>query len=84
MVGFLPIIGEVRRGSTRVPPLTPPKRGRIRRFVHIYLISLPPCERVIVSVFDDDTWLAIHLCELARDESYDAMLEVWRIIEKYW
>ena len=41
------------------------------------------CEWVIVSVFDDDAWFSIHLCEFACDESDDAMFEIVCIIEQY-
>ena len=44
--------------------------------VDIYIISFPSCEWMIVSVFDDDTRLTIHLCELACDEPDDAMFEM--------
>ena len=38
---------------------------------------------MIVSVFDDDTRLTIHLCELACDEPDDAMFEIVCIVEQY-
>lgn len=39
---------------------------------------------MVVSVFDDDTRLAVHLCELACDETDDPVFEIVCIIEEYW
>ncbi len=68
-----------------LPPLTggfqsTSLRG-YRSIINIYFISLSSRKWMIVSIFDDDARFSIHLCELACNQTDDAMFQIGCIIK---